>query len=143
MNAATSESTQSWRELLVEVKRRGLTIAPEIAVGCGSSRGGGGFGAYGGGGYGGEYGWRVRWRLPDHHRRARRRHGPQDQALRLETREGSGRRAFLVWPAPLLREPPRKPQDHPCGHTRRGHSLESTSAAFGCLMFGSVNVGEL
>jgi hypothetical protein len=24
-------STQSWRELLVEVKRRGLTIAPEIS----------------------------------------------------------------------------------------------------------------
>jgi transposase-like protein len=30
------ESTQSWRELLVEVKRRGLTIAPEIAVGDGA-----------------------------------------------------------------------------------------------------------
>src|SRR3712207_4398168 len=27
------ESAQSWRELLIEVKRRGLTIAPEIAVG--------------------------------------------------------------------------------------------------------------
>src|SRR5476651_1890881 len=30
------ESTQSWRELLVEVKSRGLTIAPEIAVGDGA-----------------------------------------------------------------------------------------------------------
>ena len=30
------ESTQSWRELLIEVKRRGLTIAPEIAVGDGA-----------------------------------------------------------------------------------------------------------
>ena len=29
------ESAQSWRELLVEVKRRGLTMAPEIAVGDG------------------------------------------------------------------------------------------------------------
>ena len=30
------ESTQSWRELLVEVKRRGLSLAPEIAVGDGA-----------------------------------------------------------------------------------------------------------
>jgi transposase-like protein len=30
------ESAQSWRELLVEVKRRGLAIAPEIAVGDGA-----------------------------------------------------------------------------------------------------------
>ena len=30
------ESTQSWRELLVEVKRRGLTMAPELAVGDGA-----------------------------------------------------------------------------------------------------------
>ncbi len=30
------ESAQSWRELLVEVKRRGLVIAPEIAVGDGA-----------------------------------------------------------------------------------------------------------
>ncbi len=30
------ESAQSWRELLVEVKRRGLTIAPEVAVGDGA-----------------------------------------------------------------------------------------------------------
>src|ERR671913_2342294 len=30
------ESAQSWRELLVEVKRRGLTLAPEIAVGDGA-----------------------------------------------------------------------------------------------------------
>src|SRR6202165_4670329 len=30
------ESTQSWRELLVEVKSRGLKIAPEIAVGDGA-----------------------------------------------------------------------------------------------------------
>jgi putative transposase len=30
------ESSQSWRELLIEVKRRGLTIAPELAVGDGA-----------------------------------------------------------------------------------------------------------
>jgi transposase-like protein len=30
------ESTQSWRELLVEAKRRGLALAPEIAVGDGA-----------------------------------------------------------------------------------------------------------
>src|SRR5215203_827307 len=30
------ESAQSWRELLVEVKRHGLTLAPEIAVGDGA-----------------------------------------------------------------------------------------------------------
>jgi putative transposase len=30
------ESTQSWRELLIDVKRRGLQIAPEIAVGDGA-----------------------------------------------------------------------------------------------------------
>jgi len=30
------ESAQSWRELLVEVKQRGLKIAPEIAVGDGA-----------------------------------------------------------------------------------------------------------
>ena len=30
------ESAQSWRELLVEVKRRGLAVAPEIAVGDGA-----------------------------------------------------------------------------------------------------------
>ena len=30
------ESTQSWRELLVEAKSRGLTIAPEVAVGDGA-----------------------------------------------------------------------------------------------------------
>ena len=30
------ESAQSWRELLVEVKRRGLTVAPELAVGDGA-----------------------------------------------------------------------------------------------------------
>ena len=30
------ESAQSWRELLVEVNRRGLAIAPEIAVGDGA-----------------------------------------------------------------------------------------------------------
>src|SRR4051794_5453094 len=30
------ESAQSWRALLIEVKRRGLTIAPEIAVGDGA-----------------------------------------------------------------------------------------------------------
>ena len=30
------ESAQSWRELLIEVKRRGLVIAPEIAVGDGA-----------------------------------------------------------------------------------------------------------
>src|ERR1039457_122938 len=30
------ESAQSWRELLIDVKRRGLAIAPDIAVGDGS-----------------------------------------------------------------------------------------------------------
>ena len=30
------ESAQSWRELLVEVNRRGLAIAPAIAVGDGA-----------------------------------------------------------------------------------------------------------
>jgi putative transposase len=30
------ESAQSWRELLVDLKRRGLTVAPEIAVGDGA-----------------------------------------------------------------------------------------------------------
>ena len=30
------ESAQSWRELLIEVKRRGLAIAPEIAMGDGA-----------------------------------------------------------------------------------------------------------
>lgn len=30
------ESAQSWRELLVEIKRRGLAIAPELAVGDGA-----------------------------------------------------------------------------------------------------------
>lgn len=30
------ESTQSWRELLVDIKKRGLTMAPEIAVGDGA-----------------------------------------------------------------------------------------------------------
>ncbi len=30
------ESAQSWRELLVEIKRRGLSIAPHIAVGDGA-----------------------------------------------------------------------------------------------------------
>ena len=30
------ESTQSWRELLIDVKQRGLQIAPEIAVGDGA-----------------------------------------------------------------------------------------------------------
>jgi putative transposase len=30
------ESSQSWRELLIELKRRGLTTAPEIAVGDGA-----------------------------------------------------------------------------------------------------------
>jgi putative transposase len=30
------ESTQSWRELLVDLKRRGLTLAPELAVGDGA-----------------------------------------------------------------------------------------------------------
>lgn len=32
----TRESAQSWRELLVEVRQRGVTIAPEIAVGDGA-----------------------------------------------------------------------------------------------------------
>ena len=30
------ESAQSWRELLVDLKARGLAAAPEIAVGCGA-----------------------------------------------------------------------------------------------------------
>ncbi len=30
------ESAQSWRELLVDVKRRGLEIAPDLAVGDGA-----------------------------------------------------------------------------------------------------------
>ncbi|MBA1159180.1 IS256 family transposase [Microvirga mediterraneensis] len=34
--AGVRESAQSWRELLVEIKRRGLTIAPRIAVGDGA-----------------------------------------------------------------------------------------------------------
>jgi transposase-like protein len=34
--AGVRESAQSWRELLVEVKRRGLKIAPDIAVGDGA-----------------------------------------------------------------------------------------------------------
>ena len=34
--AGVRESAQSWRELLIEVKRRGLLIAPEIAVGDGA-----------------------------------------------------------------------------------------------------------
>jgi transposase-like protein len=34
--AGVRESAQSWRELLVEIKRRGLSLAPEIAVGDGA-----------------------------------------------------------------------------------------------------------
>ena len=34
--AGVRESAQSWRELLVEIKRRGLTIPPRIAVGDGA-----------------------------------------------------------------------------------------------------------
>jgi FAD/FMN-containing dehydrogenase len=30
------ESTQSWRELLVDIKQRGLEIAPDLAVGDGA-----------------------------------------------------------------------------------------------------------
>ena len=30
------ESTQSWRELLLDLKRRGLEIAPKLAVGDGA-----------------------------------------------------------------------------------------------------------
>ena len=30
------ESTQSWRELLLDLKRRGLTRAPELAIGDGA-----------------------------------------------------------------------------------------------------------
>jgi transposase-like protein len=30
------ESAQSWRELLVDIKARGLVIAPEVAVGDGA-----------------------------------------------------------------------------------------------------------
>lgn len=32
----TRESTQSWRELLIDIKARGLAVAPEIAVGDGA-----------------------------------------------------------------------------------------------------------
>ena len=30
------ESAQSWRELLIDIKRRGLEIAPDLAVGDGA-----------------------------------------------------------------------------------------------------------
>jgi putative transposase len=30
------ESAQSWRELLVDIKRRGLEIAPDLAIGDGA-----------------------------------------------------------------------------------------------------------
>ena len=30
------ESTQSWRELLLDLKRRGLDVAPKLAVGDGA-----------------------------------------------------------------------------------------------------------
>jgi transposase-like protein len=30
------ESAQSWRELLVDLKARGLSVAPEVAVGDGA-----------------------------------------------------------------------------------------------------------
>jgi hypothetical protein len=36
LQVGVRESAQSWRELLVEVKSRGITIAPEIAVGDGA-----------------------------------------------------------------------------------------------------------
>ena len=36
LQVGVRESAQSWRELLIEVKRRGLAIAPEIAVGDGA-----------------------------------------------------------------------------------------------------------
>jgi transposase-like protein len=32
------ESAQSWRELLIDVKRRGLETAPDLAIGDGASR---------------------------------------------------------------------------------------------------------
>lgn len=35
-HAGVRESTQSWRELLVDLKARGLSVAPEIAVGDGA-----------------------------------------------------------------------------------------------------------
>jgi putative transposase len=35
-HAGTRESAQSWRELLVDLKARGLAAAPEIAVGDGA-----------------------------------------------------------------------------------------------------------
>jgi len=35
-HVGTRESAQSWRELLVDLKARGLTVAPEIAVGDGA-----------------------------------------------------------------------------------------------------------
>jgi putative transposase len=36
LHAGARESTQSWRELLVDLKTRGLTIPPELAVGDGA-----------------------------------------------------------------------------------------------------------
>ena len=32
------ESAQSWRELLIDIKQRGLEIAPDLAVGGGANR---------------------------------------------------------------------------------------------------------
>jgi putative transposase len=32
------ESTQNWRELLVDIKKRGLEIAPDLAIGDGRAR---------------------------------------------------------------------------------------------------------
>jgi putative transposase len=36
LSGRVRESTQSWRELLIDVKQRGLQIAPEIVIGDGA-----------------------------------------------------------------------------------------------------------
>lgn len=36
--AGVRESAQSWRELLIDIKQRGLEIAPDLAVGDGSGK---------------------------------------------------------------------------------------------------------
>jgi transposase-like protein len=36
LQVGVRESAQSWRELLVDVKRRGLSVAPQVAVGDGA-----------------------------------------------------------------------------------------------------------
>ena len=36
LTCGSRESTQSWRELLLNLKRRGLEVAPKLAVGDGA-----------------------------------------------------------------------------------------------------------